>query len=175
MRMRWLGWVLLLVLALNAVGLAQETVEETDAAAAWEFFLGTWEHASDFGLTHRFQITQSQPSSDVRVDWQRLDPLLGTAIVGSSTVLTFFDSDGNPTNFTPLELEETEDVCAMAVWTSPINAYGFFYKRQRGAGASEDEILLVGYRVGSPNQPGVNSSRENYVLTMLLTRVTAEE
>jgi len=174
MHSRQLGWVLVLVFCFSAVGWGQDANEE-ETPAAWEFFLGTWEHASDFGLSHRFQITQSQPSSNVRVDWERLDPLLGTAIVGSSTVLKFFDSDGNPTDFTPLDLEETEDVCAMAVWTSPINAYGFFYKRQRGAAASEDEILLVVYRVANPNQAGVNSSRENYVLTMLLTRVTAEE
>jgi len=175
MRIHWLKWALLLVFSVSLVVVGQGSNGAEEETAAWEFFLGTWEHASDYGLVHRLRITQTQPSSDVRVDWQRLDPLLGTAVVGSSTVLTFFDSDGNPTNFTPLELEETEDVCAMAVWTNPINAYGFFYKRQRGAGATEDEILLVAYRVGNPNQHGVNSSRENYVLTLLLTRVTAEE
>jgi len=42
----------------------------------------------------------------------------------------------------------------MTVWTSPINAYGFFYKRQRGAGVSEDEILMVVYRVANLTRLG---------------------
>jgi len=70
--------------------------------------LGHVGHASDFALTHRLQITQSQPSNSVRVDWQRLDPLLGTTI-GAQTVLTF-STQGYLTDSTPLDLEETEEV-----------------------------------------------------------------
>jgi len=174
MRIRWLSWILMLVFCFSMVGMGQDASTEKETAA-WEFFLGTWEHPLEMGMKHSIRITQAHPSSDVMVDWQRLDPLLGPAVVGAPAVLTFFDSGGNPTDFAPLDLDETEDVCAMAVWKSPINAYGMFFKRQRGTSDPEDLILFVVYRVGNPNQTGANSSRDNYILTMLLTRSTTED
>jgi len=168
MMRRAVGLVVLCVLAFSVLGTGQETGGGTPALqlttrdpapAAWEFYLGTWAAQDAFGATHTFTIYR-QGQYGVNAGWEKSDLLLGTVTVADATELIFFDSDGG------------EDRYAIVAWTEPVWAYGVFVNELQQDADGNDRILLTVYRFVP--QPQVESSRENILIVMELTRQPEE-
>jgi len=136
-------------------GSAFQFAASEPAQDAWEFYVGTWLHADEFGATHTITIIE-QGIYGVEAKWDKSDLLLGTTPVADRSEITFFDADGE------------EDRYGVVAWASPITAYGIFHNEGQTNADGNDQILLTVYRY--VHQGGVESSRENITIVMLLTR-----
>jgi len=122
---------------------------------AWAFYLGTWVHVDAFGAAHTFTFFE-QGQYGVWVGWEKSDLLLGTATVATASEVIFFDSEG------------IEDRYGVVWWEEPTSALGVFRNMLEDDEEGNGQLLLTVYRYVS--QGGLESSRDNIVISMVLTR-----
>ena len=114
----------------------------------------------EFGATHTFTFYQ-QGIYGVEVRWEKSDLLLGIVEVASASEVTFFDSEG------------IEACYAIVSWESPVGAYGVFHHTEQAIAGGNDELALEIYRYVTQGA-GAESSRDNFRLSMALTRQPEE-
>jgi hypothetical protein len=108
-----------------------------------------------YGATHTFTVYE-QGVYGVYIAWDKSDALLGVVAVASAAELVFFDADG------------VEDRYGIVAWETPIEAYGVVHNPHEADDDGNDQILLTVYRYVT--QGGLESSRDNVRLSMVLTR-----